>query len=73
MHVASKRFEILRNNVTYETRKSKQDLSNTYFEKYENDTYWIWKEIRQLLTSKYKIKRQPNIITVQGKGVTNPR
>ena len=33
----------------------------------------VWKGIQQLITLKYKSKRQPCIITVKGKDVTNPK
>ena len=40
-------FKMLRNIVTYETRKSKKDYFKTYFEKNKNDTSLISKGIRQ--------------------------
>ena len=66
-------FKRLRNIVTYETRKSKKDYFKNYFEKNKNDTFLIWKGIRQLITLKYKNQRQPSIITVKGKDVTNSK
>ena len=42
-------------------------------EKNKNDTSLIWKEIRELITLKHKSKRQPSIITVKGKDITNPK
>ena len=33
----------------------------------------IWKGIQQLITLKHESKRQPSIITVKGKDVTNPK
>ena len=33
----------------------------------------IWKGIRQLITLKHTTKRQPSIITVEGKDITNPK
>ena len=63
----------MRNIVTYETRKSKKDYFKNYFEKNKNDTSLIWKGVRQLITLKHKNKRQPRIITVKGKDVTNPK
>ena len=33
----------------------------------------IWKVIRHLITLKHKSKRQPSIITVKGKDITNPK
>ena len=46
----------LKNIVTYETRKSKKDYFKNYFEKNENDTSLIWKEMRQLVKLKNKSK-----------------
>ena len=63
----------MRNIVTYETRRSKQDYFKYSFEKNKNDTFLIWKGIRQLTTLKHKSKRQPSIITVKVKNVTNPK
>ena len=63
----------MRNIVTYETRKSKQEYLKNYFEKNKNDTSLIWKGIRQLIMLKHKNKRQPSIITVKGNNVTNPK
>ena len=34
---------------------------------------FIWKGIQQLTTLKHKSKRQPSIITVKGKHITNPK
>ena len=62
----------MRNTVTYETRKSKNDYFKYYFKKNKNDTSLIWKGIRQPITLKHKSKRQPSIITVKGKDITNP-
>ena len=64
--------ERLTNIVTYETQKSKKDYFKNYFEK-NNNTSLIWKVIQHLITLKYKSKRQPSIITVKGKDVTNPK
>ena len=66
-------FKRLRNTVTYEIQKSEKDYIKNYFEKSKNDTSLIWKGIRQLITLKYKNKRQPSIITVKGNDVTNPK
>ena len=54
---------MLRNHVTYETRKSKMDYFKNYFDKNKNDTSLIWKGTRQRLRLKHKSKRQPSIIT----------
>ena len=43
------------------------------FEQNKNYTSLIWKGIQHLATLKYKSKRQPNIITVKGKNVTNSK
>ena len=61
------------NIVTCETQKSKKDYFKNYFEKNKNNTSLIWKGICQLITSKHKSKRQPSIITVKGKDLTNPK
>ena len=66
-------FKTLRNIVTYENRKSKKDYFKNYFEKNKNDTSLIRKGVRQLIILKHKSKRQPSIITVKGKDVTNPK
>ena len=66
-------FKRLRNIVTYETRKSKKDYFKNYFEKNKNDTSLIWKGMQQLIMLKHESKRQPSIITVKGKDVTNPK
>ena len=64
----------MKNTVTYETRKSKEDYFKIYLKKNKNDTSLIWKGIRQLITLEYKSKRQPSIIiTVKDKDVTNPK
>ena len=63
----------MRNIVTYETRKSKKDYFKNYFEKNKNDTSLIWKGMQQLIMLKHESKRQPSIITVKGKDVTNPK
>ena len=47
------------NRITIKKKKSK------------NDTSLIWKGIRQFVMLKNKSKRQPSIITVNGKDVTN--
>ena len=39
----------------------------------KKDTSLTWKGIRQFITLKHKNKRQPSIITVKGKDVTNPK
>ena len=66
-------FKRLRNIVTYETRKSKKDYFKNYFEKKKTDISLIWNGIRQLITLKHKSTSQPNIFTVKGKDVTNPK
>ena len=63
----------MRNIFTYETRKSKNDYFKNYFEKNKNDTSLIWKGIREFITLKHKNKRQPSIITVKVKDITNPK
>ena len=52
---------------------SKSNYFETYLDKNKNDTSLIWKGIRQLLTFNCKCKRQPNIISIKGKGVTIPK
>ena len=50
----------------------KRITSKIMLKKNKNDTFLIWKGIRQLITLKHLSKRQPSIITVKGKDVTNP-
>ena len=63
----------MRNIVTYETPKSKKDYFKIYLEKNKNDTFLTSKGTRQLITLKHKSKRQPSIVSVKGKDVTNPK
>ena len=72
-NITNNEFKRLRNIITYETQKSKKDYFKNYFEKNKNNTSLIWKGICQLITSKHKSKRQPSIITVKGKDLTNPK
>ena len=66
-------FKRLRNIATYETWQSKKDHFKNYFEKNKNDPSLICKGIQHFITLKHKSKRQPSIITVKGKDVTNPK
>ena len=58
-------------NVTFQTRKFKNEYFKKLFDKNLNNTTLIWKRIRQLITRKSKIKVDPNIVNIKDKDITN--
>ena len=51
----------------------KKITSKIILKKNKNDTSLIWKRIRHFIALKHKSKKQPSIIAVKGKDVTNPK
>lgn len=68
-----KKDKLFRKYFISKDPKSKKDYFKNYFEKNKNNKYFIWRGIQQLTSLKYKSSRQPNIITIKPREITNPK